>query len=131
MSIDGATAGRPWSADAHTGLPGASAYGGEAGARPSAPAEHWCPAAGSAPHGRSIIVGMRARKVDYTTPPLTPHDERRAAVAAGCDPRTIRAFFDPVRRPRMRSTVAARIGDTLRALGLGPATSTASGTPST
>jgi hypothetical protein len=49
---------------------------------------------------------------------MTPHDERRAAVAAGCDPRTIRAYFDPARRPLMRSTMAGRIQETLRTLGL-------------
>ncbi len=52
---------------------------------------------------------------------LTPHDERRVAVAAGCDPRTIRAYLDPARRSRIRSPLAGRIGETLRALGLAPA----------
>src|SRR5262249_10501462 len=70
------------------------------------------------PRGRTILVCMRARTTDRNPPRLTPHDERRVAVAAGCDPRTIRAYLDPARRQRMRSTVAGRIGDTLRALGL-------------
>ncbi len=46
---------------------------------------------------------------------LTPHDERRVAVAAGCDPRTVRAYLEG--RP-MRSTTAARIRETLKDLGL-------------
>lgn len=50
--------------------------------------------------------------------PLSPHDERRAAVAAGRDPRTVRAWFDPARRVRMHSTTRANIGEALRALGL-------------
>lgn len=51
---------------------------------------------------------------------LTPHDERRVAVAAGCDPRTVRAYLEG--RP-MRSTTAARIRDALKDLDLsGPAT---------
>lgn len=59
------------------------------------------------------MVGM-----DAHTPRLSAHDERRAAVAAGCDPRTIRAYMNPERRAKMRSTTAGRIGETLRALGL-------------
>jgi len=45
---------------------------------------------------------------------LSPHDLRRVGVAAGCDPRTVRAYLrgDPT-----RSTTAARIGEALRALG--------------
>ncbi len=66
---------------------------------------------------------MRARTTDRNPPRLTAHDERRAAVAAGCDPRTIRAYLDPARRGRMRSTTAGRISEALRALGLDPATS--------
>jgi hypothetical protein len=65
-------------------------------------------------HARRILVGMDAGKV-Y---PLSAHDERRAAVAAGCDPRTIRAWSDPSRRTRMRSTTRGRIGEVLRELGL-------------
>ncbi len=45
---------------------------------------------------------------------LTPHDERRVAVAAGCDPRSVRAYL---RRARTRSTTAARIAEALRTLG--------------
>ena len=45
---------------------------------------------------------------------LTPHDERRVAVAAGCDPRTVRAYLDS--KPQ-RSTIAARVRDTLHAMG--------------
>lgn len=52
--------------------------------------------------------------------PLSPHDERRAAVAAGCDPRTIRAYLNPARRAGMHSTTRARIAETLRSLGLAP-----------
>jgi hypothetical protein len=46
---------------------------------------------------------------------LTPHDERRVAVAAGCDPRTVRAYLNG--RPT-RSTTAARIRDALKLLDL-------------
>lgn len=46
---------------------------------------------------------------------LTPHDERRVAVAAGCDPRTVRAYLEA--RP-MRSTTSARIAEALANLGL-------------
>lgn len=51
---------------------------------------------------------------ERTTSRLTAHDERRVAVAAGCDPRTVRAYLrgDPT-----RSTTAARIADALRELG--------------
>lgn len=45
---------------------------------------------------------------------LTPHDERRVAVRAGCDPRSVRAFL---RGRRQRSTVVARIQEALQALG--------------
>src|SRR5690242_8077407 len=51
-------------------------------------------------------------------PALTPHDERRVAVLAGVDPRTVRARM---RGRRQRSTVAARIDGALRELGLLPA----------
>lgn len=44
---------------------------------------------------------------------LTPHEERRVAVTAGCDPRTVRAYLEG--RP-MRSTTAARIAEALRTL---------------
>ena len=37
---------------------------------------------------------------------LTPHDERRVAVAAGCDPRTVRAYLAG---RATHSTTAARI----------------------
>lgn len=48
--------------------------------------------------------------------PLTPHQERAVAVAAGCDPRRVRAFLrgDPT-----RSTTSARIAEALQKLGLG------------
>ena len=46
---------------------------------------------------------------------LTPHEERRIAVAAGCDPRTVRAYL--AGKPQ-RSTVAARVNEALRAMGL-------------
>jgi hypothetical protein len=49
---------------------------------------------------------------------LTPHDERRVAVAAACDPRSVRARL--AGRPQ-RSTTAARIDEALEALGLWPA----------
>jgi hypothetical protein len=52
--------------------------------------------------------------------PLTPHEESRAAVTAGCDPRTIRAWFNPERRPNMCSTTRGRVAETLRVLGLLP-----------
>lgn len=48
---------------------------------------------------------------------LTPHDERRVAVHAGCDPRTVRAFLAG---RSVRSTVAARVRDALAACGLVP-----------
>lgn len=48
---------------------------------------------------------------------LTPHDERRVAVVAGCDPRTVRAFLEG--RPQ-RSTIAARVSEALRTLDLAP-----------
>jgi hypothetical protein len=48
--------------------------------------------------------------------PLSPHDERRVAVAAKVDPRSVRAWFTPARRARMRSTTRARIEETLRVL---------------
>lgn len=70
---------------------------------------------------------MDARTTAPTTSRLTAHDERRAAVAAGCDPRTIRAYLDPARRRRMRSTTAGRVGEVLRAMGVDLATSTAPG----
>lgn len=46
---------------------------------------------------------------------LTPHDERRVAVVAGCDPRTVRAFLEG--RPQ-RSTIASRVAEALRVLDL-------------
>lgn len=49
------------------------------------------------------------------TAKLTPHDERRVAVAAGCDPRTVRAYLEG--RP-MRSTTAARIREVMKDLDL-------------
>jgi hypothetical protein len=45
---------------------------------------------------------------------LTPRDERRVAVAAGDDPRTIRRYLAPVIRARMRSTTRARVERALR-----------------
>lgn len=45
---------------------------------------------------------------------LTPHEERAVAVAAGVDPRTVRAYLD---ERRCRSTSAARIDAALRLLG--------------
>lgn len=52
---------------------------------------------------------------------LTPHDERRVAVRAGCDPRTVRAYLRNLTLPpgdrRQDSTVAARIADALRVEG--------------
>jgi hypothetical protein len=46
---------------------------------------------------------------------MTPHQERVVAVAAGCDPRCVRAFI--AGRP-VRSTTAARVERALRELGL-------------
>jgi DNA-binding LacI/PurR family transcriptional regulator len=48
---------------------------------------------------------------------LNPHDERRVAVKAGCDPRTVRAYLAG---KSVRSTVAARVSEALRDLGLAP-----------
>ncbi len=45
---------------------------------------------------------------------LSPHDERRVAVAAGCDPRRVRAYL---RGEPTRSTTAARVAEALRSLG--------------
>lgn len=53
-----------------------------------------------------------------TDTPMSPHDERRVAVVAGCDPRTVRAFL---RGAETRSTTAARIAEALRSLGFEPA----------
>jgi hypothetical protein len=47
--------------------------------------------------------------------PLTPTDERRIAVEAGCDPRTVRRYL--AGEPTV-STVSDRIRRTLDALGL-------------
>lgn len=41
---------------------------------------------------------------------LNPHVERRVAVAAGCDPRTVRAYLHG--KPQ-RSTTAARVAEAL------------------
>lgn len=59
------------------------------------------------------------------TPKLTPHEERRVAVAAGCDPRTVRAYL---KGRAQRSTVVSRVHDALVALGFHatPASRTAS-----
>lgn len=46
---------------------------------------------------------------------LSPHEERRIAVSAGCDPRTVRSYL---RGAPTRSTTAARIADALRTLGI-------------
>lgn len=45
---------------------------------------------------------------------LTPHQEREVAVAAGCDPRTVRAYL--AGKPQ-RSTTAARIAAALARFG--------------
>ena len=50
------------------------------------------------------------------TKTLSPHEERKVAVHAGVDPRTVRAFLAG---RRVRSTVASRISDALAALRLG------------
>jgi len=50
---------------------------------------------------------------------LSQHDLRRAAVAAGCDPRTVARRLRGERQP---SPIRARIDDALRALGFTPAT---------
>lgn len=57
---------------------------------------------------------------------LTPHDERRAAVRAGVDPRTIRAFLAG---KSQRSTVAARVRATLTELGFLPPEQEREGVP--
>jgi hypothetical protein len=54
---------------------------------------------------------------------LTPHDERRVAVRAGCDPRTVRArvrnlALPETERTRQDCTVVARVDEALRAEGL-------------
>lgn len=46
---------------------------------------------------------------------LTPHDECRVAVAAGCDPRTVRSVI--AGKPA-HSTTTARVHEALRSLGL-------------
>ncbi|MBK8257023.1 MAG: hypothetical protein IPK82_30660 [Polyangiaceae bacterium] len=46
---------------------------------------------------------------------MTPHEERRIAVQAGCDPRTVRAYL---MGKQVRSTVSARIAETLKRLGI-------------
>lgn len=51
---------------------------------------------------------------------LTPHDERRIAVRAGCDPRTVRTrvrnlALGAAERSPQDSTVEARIDEALRA----------------
>lgn len=60
------------------------------------------------PHSR----GMGA------TQKLSPHDERKVAVVAGCDPRTVRAYL--AGKPQ-RSTVASRVKDALDSLGFAKA----------
>lgn len=45
---------------------------------------------------------------------LTPHQEREVAVAAGCDPRTVRAHLAG---KSQRSTVAARVERALKECG--------------
>ena len=62
-------------------------------------------------------MGESLRMLDANTtrrPNLNPHDERRVAVLAGCDPRTVRAFL---RGATQRSTVVARINEALVTLG--------------
>lgn len=61
-------------------------------------------------------------KAIATKAPLTPHELRRVAVVAGCDPRTVRSRLEGRRQP---STMAARIDEALRSLGLPLAPSTA------
>lgn len=51
------------------------------------------------------------------TLPLPPHDVRRVAVQAHCDPRTVERYL---RGARQCSTTQARVGEALRACGLGP-----------
>lgn len=48
---------------------------------------------------------------------LNPHDERRVAVAAGCDPRSVRAYLA---ERFQTSTLAARVSAALAQLGLTP-----------
>lgn len=48
-------------------------------------------------------------------PILTPHERRRIAVAAFVDPRSVERWL---RGERMKSTVAARIAETVRLLKL-------------
>ena len=55
------------------------------------------------------------QNIHNSAPKLTPHDERRVAVAAGCDPRTVRTYL--AGQPT-RSTTAARIRAALHALGV-------------
>lgn len=47
---------------------------------------------------------------------LTPHEERRVAVEAGCDPRTVRRYLSG--KP-CTSTVAARLKAALEKLAIG------------
>lgn len=68
-------------------------------------------------HLASIVRHVRRMKPsrnDPSTIHLSPHDERRVAVLASCDPRTVRAYLrgDPI-----RSTTAPRIAEALRSLG--------------
>lgn len=56
-----------------------------------------------------------------TKGPLNPHELRKIAVAAGCDPRSVRARLEG---RSQHSTMAARIDDALRSFGLLPVSST-------
>ena len=55
---------------------------------------------------------------------MTPHEERQVAVAAGCDPRTVRAYL--AGRPQT-STTAARVREALAVLAPRAARSTRGG----
>ena len=49
-----------------------------------------------------------------TAPKLSPHDLRRVAVVAGCDPRSVLAFLSGAKG---RSTTSARIREALKGCG--------------
>ena len=79
-------------------------------------------------HERCTLAGM---KPSPTPGRMSAHDERRAAVEASVDPRTIRAYLDPERRARMASTTRARIEEALRTLKLTEAPPVRQGTAGT
>jgi hypothetical protein len=56
---------------------------------------------------------------------LTPHDERVVAARACCDPRSVRARLEG---RKQRSTIAARIDQALRELGITPPSGPPAGT---